>query len=98
MGMFDKETQLKNATEFDAQQPFELFEAEYIGMVNSAQYGKNQKAKVKAGPKDSVPNAAKEYVVFGVMAEQIGRMSDDDLPATVKIGKDGQANVLVRAE
>lgn len=98
MGMFDKETQLKNAEEFDATQPFELFEAEYLGMSKSAEYGENQKARVKAGPKGSVPGAAKEYIVFGVMAEQIGRMDPSDLPATVRMGQDGRANVLVKAE
>jgi len=97
MGMFDKETQLKNAQEFDAAQPFELFEAEFLGKHESAEYGEGMKAKVKAGPKDSVPSASKEYIVFGVMAEQVGRMDPSDLPATVKIGQDGRANVLVKA-
>lgn len=97
MGMFDREVQLKNAEDFNPQQPFELFEAEFLGMSKSAQYGSNPKARVKAGPAGSVPGAAKEYVVFGVMAEQVGRMDNSDLPATVKIGQDGQANVFVRA-
>lgn len=96
MGMFDKETQLKNAQEFDVEQPFELFKGEYMGKVDSAEYGENTKARVWAGPQGSIESAAKDYVVFGVMAEQIGRMEDSDLPATVKIGKDGRANVLVK--
>lgn len=96
MGMFDKETQLKNATEFDAEQPFELFKGEFLGKVDSAEYGENTKARVWAGPQGSIESAAKDYVLFGVMAEQVGRMDDGDLPATVKIGKDGRANVLVK--
>lgn len=96
MGAFDKETQLKNATEFDPEQPFELFKGEYMGNVKSAEYGDNTKAKVWAGPQGSIEGAAKEYVVFGVMADQIGRQGDGDFPATVKIGKDGRANVLVK--
>lgn len=98
MGMFDKETQLKNATEFDAEQPFELFEAEFLGRTKSAEYGENVKARVLAGPQGSIRDAAKDYIVFGVMAEQIGRMDSNDLPATVKIGKDGRANILVKVD
>lgn len=94
MSMFDKETQLKNAEDFDAAQGFTLFSGEYMGMADSAEYGQRPKAKVKAGPVDSAENAAKEYVVFGVMAEQIGRIANGDLPAKCKIGTDGRANVL----
>ena len=98
MSMFDKETQLKNATEFDAAQPFQLFGGEYIGMVTSAQYGNRPKARVKAGPAGSIESAAKEYIVFGVLAEQISRMQQGDLPATVKLAEDGQAKVFVKVE
>ncbi len=98
MSMFDKETQLKNATEFDAMQPFRLFSGEFLGMVESAEYRTNAKAKVMAGPAGSIESAAKEYVVFGVMAEQVGRIKPDDLPANVKIGEDGRAKVFVKVE
>jgi hypothetical protein len=98
MSMFDKETQLKNALEFDAAQPFTLWSGEFLGMVESAEYRTNAKAKVKAGPDGSIESAAKEYVVFGVMAEQISRIKPDDLPARVKIGEDGRAKVFQKVE
>jgi hypothetical protein len=98
MSMFDKETQLKNAAEFDAAQPFALFSGEYLGMVESAEYGARPKARVKAGPAGSIESAGQEYIVFGVLAEQINRMQPDDLPATVKLAEDGRAKVFVKVE
>lgn len=98
MGMFDKEIQLKNAEEFDAMQPFTLFGGKFLGMADSSEYGQRPKARVQAGPKDSASADANEYVVFGVLAEQIGRMESNDLPATVKLTQDGRANVFVKVE
>jgi len=91
-GMFDKETQLKDAEFAQNEQAFDLAAAEYLGMVKSAKFGTQAKAKVIAGP------AGDEFVVFGVKAEQISRMTDDDLPARVKIGKDGDAEPFVKVE
>ena len=96
MSMFDKETQLKNASEFDAAQGFTLFSGEFLGMAESAEYGARPKARVKAGPLDSIESTGKEYIVFGVLAEQIGRIAADDLPAKVKLGQDGRATVFVK--
>jgi len=98
MSMFDREVQLKNAEEFDAAEPFELFGGEFLGMHKSADYGETPKAKVVAGPAGSDAVDGQDYIVFGVMAEQIGRMNHDDLPATVRMGKDGRANVFVKVD
>jgi hypothetical protein len=96
MGMFDKETQLKNA-EF-ASGEFMLYSGEFLGNVKHAEYGDNTKARVRAGVVGGSQVDAEEYVVFGVMAEQVGRISSGDLPQKVRIGQDGRANVLVKAE
>lgn len=93
-GMFDKETQLKNA-EFGTGE-FMIYSGEYLGKVDHAEYGENTKARVKAGVVGGSEVDAEDYVVFGVMAEQIGRMDDGDLPAKCKIGEDGRAKVLVK--
>lgn len=91
-GMFDREVQLKDA-EFTAnEQAFDLWDAEYLGMAKSADYGDQPKAKVIAGPDKQ------EYIVFGVKAEQVGRMEKGELPARVKIGRDGRAEPLVKAD
>lgn len=100
MGMFDKETQLKHAPflETDPHSKFMLWEGEYLGMTEHKDYGTNTKARVKAGPVNGSSTDAEYYVVFGVMADQIGRMESGDLPARVKIIQDGRANVLARSE
>lgn len=98
MSMFDKETQLKNAQEFDAAQGLTLFSGEFLGMAESAEYGARPKARVKAGPLGSIESAGKDYVVFGVLAEQIGRIAPGDLPTNVKLAEDGRANVFVKVE
>lgn len=98
MSMFDKETQLKNAEFALNSQTFTLFSVGTPAMSNHAEYGDSMKATVKAGPVGSSEGDAEEYVVFGVMAEQCGRVKPDDLPADVKITKDGRANVLAKAE
>lgn len=95
MGMFDKETQLKNASEFDLEQGCRIFKGEYLGNHKSAEFNATTKAKVWAGPIDSVESDAKEYILFGTMADQIGRIDAGDLPANVKMVKDGRSNVLV---
>ena len=92
MGMFDKEVQLKNAPFFDDKDGFMLWEGTFIGAHTSADYGEGVKARVVAGPD------REEYIVFGVLAEQIGRMNNGDLPAKVKVEKDGRANVFVKVE
>lgn len=97
MSMFDKETQLKNAEFAENGQAFTLFSCEPPVRVNHAEFGDNMKAEVKAGPVGSDQGDAETYVVFGVMAEQCGRMKPGDLPETVKIGQDGRAKVLQRA-
>lgn len=97
MGMFDKEQGLTSQDDFDTSQPFELVSAEYLGKVKHADYGENQKARVLVrGVGESGDGAP--YVVFGVMADQIQRMDDDDLPAIVIVAKDGRANVFARAD
>lgn len=85
--MFDKETQLKNAPFAESGQTFTLYSAEYKGMHES-EYGRNERALVVAGPDEET------FVVFGVLAQQVQRMDDGDLPAQVKIGKDGRANIF----
>lgn len=95
MGMFDKETQLKNAPEFDVAQGCRIFKGEYLGKHKSAEYNETTKAKVWAGPVDSLESDAKEYILFGTMADQIGRIDNGDLPANVKMIQEGRSNVLV---
>lgn len=96
MGMFDKETQLKNADFTDG--VFMLWEGKYHGKVTHAEYGENTKATVLASPLGKNKDDADEYVVFGVMADQIGRIDNGDLPSRVIITKDGRANVLQKVE
>lgn len=96
MSMFDKETQLKNAEFADG--AFILYRGEFLGTVKHAEFGNNTKARVWAGPVGGQEADAKEYVVFGTMAEQIGRIKPSDLPEKVKITVDGRSNVIARAE
>ena len=98
--MFDKETQLKNAPflESDASAPFMLHTGDYLGLVDSQEYGARPKARVTAGVVGGSRTDAEEYVVFGVMAEQIGRMKSGELPEKVRITQDGRANVFAKAE
>lgn len=91
MGMFDTETQLKDAEFAKDGQVFTLHSGEYVGTHHSAQYGDNDKAKVTAGPNQE------SFIVFGVLAQQIQRMDEGDLPAQVRIVKDGRANVFQQA-
>jgi hypothetical protein len=90
MGMFDKEEQLKNQPWAENEQPFTIHSGQFNGQVTTS-YGDNVKATVIAGPDKG------EFILYGTMAEQIGRMEDGELPASVKIGQDGQSNVLRRA-
>ena len=94
MSMFDKETQLKNAEFALNGQSFTLFSVGTPAMSSHAEYGNTMKATVKAGALNSPEADAKTYIVFGVMAEQCGRTTANDLPANVQITKDGRANVL----
>lgn len=98
MGMFDKEVQLKNAEFAENGNPFTIYSAEPPFKAKSAEYGENMKAFVLAGPIDGNESDAEKYVVFGVMAEQCGRIESGDLPATVKVGQDGRANVLQKVD
>lgn len=93
MGMFDREPNL--TSEGFINEPFELLSGEYIGHVKSPDYGNNQKARVTV----RIPATGEEatFSVYGVLADQIGRMDGDDLPATVRIEKQGNANVFVPA-
>lgn len=91
MGMFDKEVLLKNADFAKDGQTFTLHSAEYIGRVKSAEYGENDKATVEAGPDHE------DFVVFGVLAQQIQRMEQNELPTQVRIGQDGRAKIFVQA-
>lgn len=95
MGMFDKETQLKNSSKFDVAQGCRIFKGEYLGKHKSANYNETTKAKVWAGPLNCNESDAEEYIVFGTMADQIGRIAPGDLPANVKMIQEGQSNVLV---
>jgi len=90
MGMFDKEEQLKNQEFTEGEKPFTIHSGVFNGKVTTT-YGDNVKATVVAGPDK------KEFILYGTMAEQIGRMEPGELPAEVKIGQDGQSNVLRRA-
>lgn len=90
MGMFDKEKQLKNEDFAAEEKPFTLHSGKFDGKVTTT-YGDNVKATVIAGPDKG------EYIVYGTMAEQIGRMESGELPTEVKIGQDGQSNVLKKA-
>ena len=92
MGMFEREIQLKNAEFAQNEQAFDLHSGEFLGTVKSAEYGAQPKARVTAGPDKG------SFVVFGVKAEQIGRMEAGELPCRVKIGKHGQAEPFVKAE
>lgn len=91
-GMFDREKQLKDADFAQNEQAFDLHSAEYLGMVKSSKFGTQAKATVVAGPQ------SEDFVVFGVKAEQIGRMNSGELPVRVKIGRDGDAEPFVKAE
>jgi len=90
MGMFDKEKQLKNQPFTEGEKVFEIHSGRFNGEVVTT-YGKNVKATVIAGPDKE------EFILYGTMAEQIGRMESGELPAKVKIGQDGQSNVLIQA-
>lgn len=93
MGMFDKEPNLSNQDWIG--EPFRVVEAKYLGTVKSADYGENQKARVTVADADG---NTKNFTVYGVLADQISRMEDNDLPATVKIEKDGRANVFTKVD
>jgi hypothetical protein len=95
MGMFDKEEQLTKQEFAQNGTPFILRSAEYLGISKHADYGENQKARVVAGPDEE---NCSEYVVFGVMADQISRMESGNLPAVVAIVKDGRANTFAKVD
>ena len=94
MGMFDKMDQLKNAPFSDGD--FFIFSATYKGMTDHPEYGRNHMAEVVASATEK--DEQDTYIVYGVMAEQVARIENGDLPAKVKLGKDGRANILVKVE
>ena len=90
MGMFDKE---KSLTKSDHKNnDFVLWSGQFLGTTKSADYGENVKARVQVSANKDAER--EDYVVFGVMADQINRLDSGDLPAIVRIGKDGRANVF----
>lgn len=93
MGMFDKEPNLTG--EGWTGQPFKLVSGEYLGSVKSAEYGANQKARVVV---ETPAGETRKFSVYGVLADQIGRMDQGDLPAMVRIEQQGNANAFVRAD
>lgn len=94
MGMFDKEVQLTKAIQNgDVPPVFVLLTAEYMGRVDSAEYGPNDKARVTVGDPDTGQTLG-TFVVFGVMAQQCQRVEPGDLPQRSQVGQDGRANVL----
>lgn len=98
MGMFDREPNL-TAQEFAKDgNSFQLLDGEYVGRVESPQYGPNDKGRALVRTERDNAASDRWYSVFGVLADQIRRMEDDDLPALVRIEKDGDANTFVRAE
>lgn len=90
MGMFDRETSLTKSDFMG--KDFVLVKGEYLGVSRSADYGENSKARVTVRELDG--SEERTFVVFGVLADQIQRMEAGDLPAPVRIGKDGRANVF----
>lgn len=91
MGMFDREPNL--ASQEWVKEPFDLMRAEYIGLVKSADFGENRKARVWAIPPGE--DAPATFAVYGVLAEQISRMESGELPAKVRVAKEGRAHVFV---
>lgn len=90
MGMFDKRTSLTKSDY--ANRDFWLLSGSYVGVTESTKFGKNHQAAVTVA--DTLDGDGEEFVVYGVLAEQISRMDEGDLPAHVRIGKDGRANVF----
>lgn len=90
MGAFDNPRKLTDAFPHGTQ--FVWYGGEYQGSVQT-DYGENQKAVMLVAPCDNVGDK-QEYVVWGVMADQVRRMEDSDLPSVCVIGKDKRANVI----
>lgn len=65
---------------------------EYLGSVKT-DYGESQKAVILVAPIDNAGDK-REYVVWGVMADQVRRIGDSDLPSVCVVAKDKRANII----
>lgn len=91
--MFEKE-ELLTKSDF-ASREFILYGGDFLGETEHAEYGKNVKATVTVSGLGRESQAdRKEFVVYGVLADQVRRVESGDLPAVARIGKDGRANVF----
>lgn len=91
MGMFDSPSSLTKSDLAGGE--FVAWSGEYLGKSQHGEYGENDRAALTCSPVND-PHERREYTVFGVMADQVRRIRPGDLPAVVRINKDGRANVL----
>jgi len=96
MSLFDPPNDRKLSEAYSTGTPFILYEAEYEGVRDTA-FGASAQASVLAGPADRT-GTPERYRVWGTLAEQVKGMDDGDLPALVKVGKQGNRNVWVPAQ
>jgi len=93
VSLFDPPNDKKLAEVFPVGTAFMLYEAEYEGMPDTT-FGPRAQATVLAGPADR-SGTPERYKVWGTLAEQVQGMETGDLPALVKIGKQGNRNIWV---
>lgn len=91
MSLFDPPTQDKLSDHFPEGTPFWLLGAKYEG-VQPTSFGDSPQAAIVVCP-PNVEQDAKQYRVWGTLAEQVHAMEPGDIPAEVSIVKSGRKNV-----
>lgn len=96
LSIFDQPNEDKLSDDYPEGTPFMLYSAEYEGVKNTS-FGPGHQATVLVGPEDR-SGENKEYRVFGRLAEQVKKLDAGELPARVKIIREGRAFSWAKAE
>jgi hypothetical protein len=87
--MFDPPAQHKLSEDYPPGTPFAMLSATYNGLQDT-EYGPRATASVIVTPEVGPSEDARDYRVFGTLAEQVEQMGEAELPAIVQIVKDGR--------
>lgn len=90
MGLYDPPKQQNLIEDYPPGSPMYLEDAVYEG-VKETSFGMQHQASILVSPPDDAKQST--YRVWGVLAEQIRDMDDDDTPAMVCVQKEGRKNV-----
>lgn len=92
MSLYDPPKQERLSDTFPLGTLFWLLGGKYEG-IQPTTFGDSEQATIVAAPVGE-PTAAKQYRVWGTLAEQVREMEEGDIPAEVEVAQEGRRHVF----